>query len=742
MVNYFRIRSANLFLVVILLGFMFFKGNPVYATNCNLGWLTHQSETFTNSSRSYKFSGSCSTQPDAESVKNFSYKATGSWEIASKTALEKVSSEYGNLVRTFQCDYDPWLEPGATCSMTSEIWGSVPSEYVASLDFPAAYGLMNNRRKFPVSSSVLDNDYRFEKIKNIMASSLKIIGPSQNEYFDSPDIIVTTVMERPVLNPPILLVVLKVTESSFLEPGESPRQYSDSKNFLQTANQLITYFNLSEKNLWGTLWNASAHLLSNNSIWSPGTVFRVGDDLKAKLVSTELAKPVIHSPRPNHTYTTKGGVSLYVTYQKDVDLHYQLGFRAAGEQAFNMLDERVKADEQDSSMEGEISLLGLFAESNVAECKVRTWLSRKEFSQSGLAVTKVSEVSEVTFRVLVEPLTITSPKENQVFGLPAKVVYKIQMSYKEFDIEYENYVEIDMQWVRPGNNQSFPAFFSTYKNGDYTVSRSGDDMYINYSCKDMGTYRLRARILVPAMNGFPKTVTPWTEWRQIQVVGIIGEPVELDLTKLTQQKALIKVSAGSVMKVGSKKDRSVKLTNGVVASARDSKVKNTFRAAAPLLMQPKNGQKIARKGLVQLKINGVESDKALEWQLDYRRFDGKKYTRASLKGLHLISAKNQVNGKFQTTKDGQYRVRVRSKEKGSMWSKWTFFSVGHKDEIAKKIKTVQPLKPKELAIAPFTQEYKSGPDESTKRNTKKSTGKPIMEPVLQQDAARPHILLQ
>ena len=148
-------------------------------TMCELGWLSHDGESIGSVSRTYSFSGSCSTQSDGETITNFSYAVTGNWNQAAGLAEEKVSTPYGFLTRSYTCDYDPWLEPGASCSSAGQQqWAPINSPFVAAIDFPAAFGRMNNFKTFPVSAAVLDNGYRMD-----MAELASVFATRYSEEF-------------------------------------------------------------------------------------------------------------------------------------------------------------------------------------------------------------------------------------------------------------------------------------------------------------------------------------------------------------------------------------------------------------------------------------------------------------------------------------------------------------------------------------------------------------------------------
>ncbi len=106
---------------------------------------------------------------------------------------------------------------------------------------------------------------------------------------------------------------------------------------------------------------------------------------------------------------------------------------------------------------------------------------------------------------------------------------------------------------------------------------------------------------------------------------------------------------------------------------------------APVFIQPQDLQVIARRGPVSLRLNGVEDKDQLDWQIEYKKFGTKQYSRSRMARPQVAGGNNQVTGSFHATQEGDYRMRVRSKEKGSQWSQWRLFRVGNPD--VKKIET-------------------------------------------------------
>ncbi|MBM9518946.1 hypothetical protein JWG39_03840 [Desulforhopalus vacuolatus] len=110
-----------------------------------------------------------------------------------------------------------------------------------------------------------------------------------------------------------------------------------------------------------------------------------------------------------------------------------------------------------------------------------------------------------------------------------------------------------------------------------------------------------------------------------------------------------------------------------------------------VFLQPQQLQEIAHRGSVRLQVKGVENAQQLDWQIAYKKFDSSRYSKSELLNPQVVGRRNQITGSFQVTREGDYRIRVRSKEKGSRWSPWRLFRVGKPN--ARKL-TEKPLRPR------------------------------------------------
>lgn len=465
--NRFPYAGNVLIVILVLLFFLLVSSwSSVWATtDCKISWMSFQSDMIQADFHLYHFAGSCSTEDDEEAIKNFNYSVTGRWTKSTKRATEKVISHYGSYFAEYQCDYDPWLEPNSQCSELSVSYTPAQKEegWDASTDFGHAYWSMGGQKAYPVSPSALNQGYRADTVVKLMARSVKIIDPIQHQYFKNTNIPVTVVMENPVINPPNYAVQIKVEEVFWPEPEKQPKIYHDGKNFVNSGEQLVTYFNLEGKNLWNSQWRVSAHFVASDPYWTPYTFFKVASKTSTLSVSKddklgtlqpqqplqELKKPIIYSPRANRTYNAKEKVPLQISFQKETKLHVQLSYRSAGEGSYKLLKEEIYTD-ANLAQPGflswsSISPLALFAEADTADIQIKTWVSGTLGSKSGGLLESRSEITQLSTRFLVDKFVITNPAENQKYGVPAKVAFAIPFSYDEIDVDYEKYVEVEMQ---------------------------------------------------------------------------------------------------------------------------------------------------------------------------------------------------------------------------------------------------------------------------------------------------------
>ncbi len=471
-------------------------------------------------------------------VINLNVSLSGIWNKSGRIATETVITNYGQLLRTFQCDYDPWLEPASNCTLTSH--QVTPS--TGPLNAPSAfrdnwwvyYEDINFRHRFPTSALALDHDIRSELISKAMTQTLRIIDPVEDQSFASPDLMVTAVMERPVINPPDYAVAIKVEEIAWPEPGVTPqnRKYEEGKNYLQTANQLITYFNLKGKDLWGAKWGVSAHVVSKEPGWTPVTYFTVDALVSGDLGSTlseppnnQLIPPQIHNPRANRTYTIEENIPLKITYDPDAELTIKYSSRATGAADFiHYVTWRYSPEYTSHPGQVELgnflSLPALFAGSTDAQVKVEAFIEKE---QAG--VTLKSETAAVVTRVLVSKPEISKPEENKQYAAPTEVNLIIIKSHKGAD-SWKNWIEMEVQATGQGGLNSADLFLP-YADDTYTVSEVFNTLLIKYRLTNPGKYRFRTRFVVPESYGAGAASTPWTDWRHIEVVGDISSSLRL-----------------------------------------------------------------------------------------------------------------------------------------------------------------------------------------------------------------------
>ena len=734
------------------------------ATTCELSWLSLDSENIGSTSRSYSFSGTGTTMDVSHtlSVTNFNYKVTGKWDWPAGQAEEYVSTPYGYLTRRFSCDYDPWLEPAASCSPAGpDQWVPFQSGWVASLDFPAAYGHMNNWIKFPVSAKVLNDAYRSSMAQLVMSRSLKIIAPENDQTFAKPDVIVTVTAERPVISPPNHLFAIKGVEAKW--PGGSgteARAFDGAKNYLTSGNTLIAYFNLEGKNLWDGRWLVKAHVINKYPDWTAETNFSVGKSPSSQLAGDlsqlqveEVKAPTIHQPQPNHTYhLTPADVPLRITYQKNWALHVALAYRQGGSGQYLSLKEIV-VGKDDTSAPGyfhqNIGSLALLSNAAIAELKISAWVQEEKNTHTP-GIPKRSERSSVVTRVIVDPLEIESPVEGQKYVAPAQVLFSIPFTYPGIDVDLEKYVEVRMDWGGTDSDISknmVAKKFEPYTKGSYTATCVGNKVLIKYSCQDIGAYRLRARFVIPdtefTKSGLPTLTTPWTDWRRIYLMK------ELDLGS---NKDLIKYSGATLQStLGSQgfQSNNQSLNKGKQIEPNlhplpKPAVLSKNGTVGPSLLLPRPDQKIARSGPVQLKVIGGGDLDKLDWQIEYRPFDGQRYQLLPVstnRQIHLVEAGNLASGTFKATREGEYRIRLCNKADNGKWSDWRSFTVGK--AIAKKPQNIlDNTSEKQTKLKTTTPIQASQPEKKNVKQPEVSDHKESVSPVKTPGKLTPKVQLK
>ncbi len=698
---------------LVLLLFLFVSSwSSVWATDCKLSWMSFQGDMIQANSHHYTFSGSCATQSSKEDVRNFGYTVTGKWTKSTKRATEKVITPYGDYLGEFQCDYDPWLEPNGQCTKLSITWSPVATGWAASLDFHVAYRMMNGERMFPVSPSALNQGYRADTVVKVMARSLKIIDPVQNQYFKNTNIPITVVMENPVINPPNYAVQIKVEEVAWPEPGKQPKKYHEGKNFVNSGEQLVTYFNLKGKNLWNSQWRVSAHFVASDPYWTPYTFFKVAskastlsvskdnklDTLQAQQPLQELKKPIIYSPRANRTYHSRDKVPLQISFQKGTTLHVQISYKGVGDGSYKILKEEVYTDgnlAQPGFLSwNSISVIALVAEADEADIQIKAWVSGKLGSKPGLSLESRSEVAQRETRFLVDKLVITNPVEGRKYGVPAKVAFAIPFFYDEIDLDYEKYVEVEMHRAIVGDNVVSP--FKTYS-GEYVSTRSNKTVFVIYNCEDKGLYRFRMRFVFPPIMDAPGFSTLWTDWREIDVTKPIGLPI--DISSLVNKPTLHLKQfplGGEPETAGEENSIKPSMTEKLkVEKTMADKVRRKHLSTL-LFIQPRQAQKFARIGSIPFRLQGADNEKNLVYQLEIKEFESSSFKKLNMGSTYLTAGNGYVSGKFKVTREGDYRIRVREINPDTGWSNWVKFTVGE-PELKKSLRQIGKLEKKQLS---------------------------------------------
>ncbi len=283
--NSFKLLKLFLFIFPILAFMLEFspsyassldrEGEYWYALSCPANAIEFNGFENSNEETRYNFSGDCSQDSNNTALPNFPYTIKGTWQKGSKTAVELVESGYGVYTKITVCDFDPWLDPSALCQDSSSS--------ISNNNEPMSYlkAQLDNRGAAPVSAPALA-DHRNAVLEKVLAQSLRIIGPDNNQTFQNPDSATVIVELDYVVSrnqfPPNLVVVLKGKETIWPDPNlepRSPRSFDLAKNITLGAKSPIVYFPLGGQDVWGGRWQVQAHLLVADPFWSSAIYFSV-----------------------------------------------------------------------------------------------------------------------------------------------------------------------------------------------------------------------------------------------------------------------------------------------------------------------------------------------------------------------------------------------------------------------------------------------------------------------------------
>jgi hypothetical protein len=252
--------------------------------SCSLADIAFISHDSNASLRSYSFSGPCTVSYDdyyaTNEDPNFSYSVNGTWNIGSKTATEVFTTRYNTITATYSCEFDPWLDPAASCTRQSitashnDPYGEVMSYIYEQVNTP------------PASRSGIGTQ-RTALVEQAMARSIQIIDPTPHKYYNNPSMVTITVtMEKVVEAPPPRQVVIEV------EAVGQPIAFSESKNFITAPVQLLTYFPMENRHLSGASWNVTAHLAVTDPFKTPAVTFSVLHDKRIRIIAPQAGQKI------------------------------------------------------------------------------------------------------------------------------------------------------------------------------------------------------------------------------------------------------------------------------------------------------------------------------------------------------------------------------------------------------------------------------------------------------------------
>ncbi len=725
--NYF---TSNLFsflsFFLVFSATILLHGETVYAArynySCDSNRMTLKNVDDNQTGRTYTISGSCTQQVFSEriggsdSVKNWTVNITAIWNKSGRQAIETVISEFGQLIRTFQCDYDPWLDPVSKCTITShENQQYTPWPYDDS--WWAGYEDMNYRQSFPTSTLAFNQQKRKELVSQAMARSLSIIEPVADQSFDNNEVGVTVVMERPVRYPPDSQVSIKVEEKpSWPEPGVTAtnRKYVLSKNYQITENKLTTHFNLKDLDLWGGKWGVLAEIGPGST---PATNFTV----------TNIAPPKIHSPRANQTYSLEGELPLKITYDPEADLSISYSSRPEGGSDFkHVITWIYKAELTKNTglveLNGFLGNIALFAGAEIAEVRITAWVEKMRAGKK-----LQSEPAIVVARILVPRPIITYPEENKKYTAPAEVMLILIKTYKYGTHDWKDQIELQVESTGPVGSEPIPKLFLPYNDNSYDVSEGLNALIIKYHLKEIGKYRFRARFVQPEQPPYyGSRATPWTDWRQIEVVVGLNHNYEMidisekivitntqhlenhqlkPVTSIQQlQPQTSKIVQTATLPTALKAPQSAEphtkgLQNRPIAAAISAP------KAAPTIIRPQENEHFAKPGPVQISARVSAADAGLVWDVEYQAFNASSFVRQRQSSAGALAAGGGTVKMARLTFPAPGTYRFRAKEEGDQarWSPWRTIVVGSPPALAPAARNIKLHTKPELSTKPQLQ---------------------------------------
>ena len=308
----------------------------------------------------------------------------------------------------------------------------------------------------------------------------------------------------------------------------------------------------------------------------------------------------------------------------------------------------------------------------------------------------------------------------------------------------DNAFEIQLWKAAASSGNGVPNPYTPYTTAEVVGRVFGDLIMIVYTLDEPGNYKFRARLKNLAGNGQNGT-SGWTNWRKIKVTTLKSVVTVKDNSFSKIEKKQIVLSQKTDSQFSSTKS-GIKVTPKITETVSGRSFK-----MVPIISRPVEKQKYMAGAPISLVVQGVEKEESVKWELEYKPFTKNKYKKIAVRNIRITngSSGSYLTGKIIAKKSGEYRLRIRKKEKGSRWGQWRQFQIGtslksktlilnEKTKPVTKIKsqTEEPqeknTKPTEHQVKPVTQEKITKPKvKPTVHQVKPSSTEPESKPTIQ-----------
>ncbi|MCB2214936.1 hypothetical protein [Desulfofustis glycolicus] len=232
---------------------------------------------------------------------HFTYEIHGTWNKTTRTAQEvfsikgATSAANGTVTSTHTCDFDPWLDPDAVCTFPpnapAQQNNNIKGHHFWDADDGNSTGLvvgplrLQHSRQVSASSSSSRNNIIWEA----MERSLKIIDPTPGKHFNDPSaVMVTTVMDRVVENPPIVGQTINI-----LGYGTIGSMVIGPQNPVKSGNVLFTYFPLKDiVHSYAMPYSYTVDLSFRNSTPIDSVKFTINSYHRLKILSPQAGQEI------------------------------------------------------------------------------------------------------------------------------------------------------------------------------------------------------------------------------------------------------------------------------------------------------------------------------------------------------------------------------------------------------------------------------------------------------------------